>query len=355
MGPAAALVAILALACGHQEPFPSGNVPDVGPWSVNPPVRLTFSGGPDLEPAWLEDGSGIAYSFRQSDTLQDRCIGALPAGGGTRWVAKCVRVEASTDSVEALREVAPGPGARYAWRDARSKVKRVAPDVGSIRLGTLGRTDTGTAVRSIPYLAPSGNVHLAVTHLRWLSPTMLTYVGATAHYGLECGRCLDTTLTGLEVTLLDLTASPAAVSIVPNTYAASSVWPAPDGASLYYTLGGDSRVYRQSLAGGAVTVVHDFGPRGIARDVCVRGEKLVAVVGGQVSFTDDEVVGPVQRDRGGALVLVDLVSGRETNVPLPAKRLRRPTISPDGRRVVVEATDSTPLRTMPDLWLLELP
>jgi len=354
-GPAAALVAILALACGHQDPFPAGGVADVGPWSPNPPVRLTFSRGSDMEPAWLEDGSGIAYSFQQEETTQDRCLGALPAAGGTRWVAKCVRVVADTDSVEALREVAAGPGARFAWRDARSKIGRLGPDVGSIRLGTLGRTDTGTAIRSIPYLAPSGNLHLAVTHLRWLTPTMLTYVGATAFYGLECGRCQDTTLTGLEVTLLDLAASPAAVSIVPNTYPASSVWPAADGASLYYTLGGDSRVYRQSLASGAVTVVHDFGALGIARDVSVRGERLVAVVGGAVIFTDDPELGPVQRDKGGPLMLVDLADGQVTGIPLPVVNVRRPALSPDGRRVVVEAMDPTRFRPVPDLWLLELP
>lgn len=351
---AAVLVAMLALACDHQASFPSGDVPDAGPWAPAPPVRLTFSTRVDREPAWLVDGSGIAYSFQQGDSATDLCLGALPAAGGTRWVDKCVRVAADTDSVEALREVAAGPGGRFAWRDSRSKIRRIAPDVGSIRLGTLARTDTGTAIHPIPYLAPSGNLHLAITHLRWLTPTTLTYVGAMAFYGLTCGRCQDTTLTGLEVALLDLAASPAAVSIVPNTYPASSVWPAADGASIYYTLGGDSVVYQQWLASGAVTMVHDFGSRGIVRDVSVRGARMVAVVGGQVIFTNDPELGPVQRDRGGDLVMVDLASGNETEVLLPEMLVRRPALSPDGRRVVVEMIPAR-ARPIPDLWLLELP
>src|SRR5436309_1960365 len=110
-------------------------------------------------------------------------------------------------------------------------------------------------------------------------------------------------------------ASPAPPA-VPATLYASSVAPGGTADVIFFTLGGDSRVFRRVRSGATDSVVHDFGAAGIARDVQVAGTRLVAVVGGTISFAYDSLLGyAVQRDAGGFLYLVDLETGAETVLP----------------------------------------
>jgi hypothetical protein len=347
------LAVLLGSACAHQDPFPSGEVPDGGPWSPTPPIQLTLSAGPDLAPAWLLDGSGLAYSFRPEGDL-DRCLGVLPPGGGTRRSEKCVRNDPARDSVDALTEVAAGPGGRAAWVDARSLNGHIPPDRGAIRIGTLAPGDTGIPVRTLPYVAPSGATHAAATHLGWLDATRLIYIGADVFYTRACMSCkLDTVVVWREAMLLDLSAAPPAPQTIPNTAEATSLWPGGDGASIYYTRAGDTRVFQQVLASGAVSEVHDFGALGIARDVSVRGTSLVAVVGGRVSYGTDPLLGPVQRDGGGPIIAVNLTTGGERTLPFGTRLARRTVLAPDGQTIAAEGYDTLGNVLESDLWLLE--
>jgi hypothetical protein len=331
-------------------------VPDGGPRDPALPRQLTYNLGQDLEPAWMIDGSALAYSFQPAPDTNNRCLALLPPAGGTIRGIKCVRTDTHHDSVTALTEVTPGPGGLAAWVDARGLRGRTAPDQATIRVGTLTGSDSGAPVRSLPYLAPSGLLHVTATHIGWLNPNTLTYVGADVFYTRACSGCkLDTLVIGREVARLDLTASPPNVSVVPNTDLATSVWPAADGTSIYYTVAGDSRVFNQVLSSGSVTMVHDFGGLGIARDVCVRGSILVAVVGGNVAFSNDPVFGPRQDDAGGFLYRVDLGTGAETAIGFPGHLARRAAVLPAGSQVAVEGLDSAGASPIADLWLLGLP
>jgi hypothetical protein len=166
-------------------------------------------------------------------------------------------------------------------------------------------------------------------------------------------------VTGVEIARIDLSGPTPQVGIIPGTSLASSVQPSADAKSIYFTVGGSSVVYRENLATANVQVVHDFGVAGIARDVQVSGNTLVAVVGGFITFATDPNLGPVTRDFGGALIAVDLTSGQETDISLAGYVHRRPALSPSGRKLVVEAyqvvgAPGMPLRNA-DLWLLEEP
>ena len=83
--------------------------------------------------------------------------------------------------------------------------------------------------------------------------------------------------------LLDLSAPGTSPVVLPGTDFASGVSPGPTSDEVYYTLNGDTRVYRRVLSTGDQSVVHDFGAAGIARDVHVAGGRLTAVVGGRVN------------------------------------------------------------------------
>jgi hypothetical protein len=128
------------------------------------------------------------------------------------------------------------------------------------------------------------------------------------------------------------------------------VWPSADHAALLYTRAGDSRVFHQTLIGGTVTVVHDFGAGRVVRDAQVGSGRLWAVVDGAVG-------GPT--DRGGRLSVVDLTTGQETLYPDLSRYFRRPAVSGAGSRVAVQAygvtypAPDTLIETVADLWLID--
>jgi Tol biopolymer transport system component len=138
-----------------------------------------------------------------------------------------------------------------------------------------------------------------------------------------------------------------------------------DGQTIYYTLGGDSRVYRRSLPSGEVTAFYDFGSGTIVRDPQVRGTHLVAVVGGSVLYRFEDAHGNVQRDEGGDLVVVNLSDGSRRLFPGDSVLFRHPVISPDGSHVVVEVQPFAPVHSeldsdfnapnhRADLWLFAM-
>jgi hypothetical protein len=115
------------------------------------------------------------------------------------------------------------------------------------------------------------------------------------------------------------------------------VSPGASEDEVYYTLNGDARVYREQLSTGTVTVVHDFGAAGFARDVHVVGDRMAAVVGGRVAFAVDPSLGPTQWDSGGVVHVVNLQDGSDMILDAPGPGLsRRPQLSPSGSAVVAE-------------------
>jgi hypothetical protein len=177
----------------------------------------------------------------------------------------------------------------------------------------------------------------------------------------------DTFVTGLDIVRLDLAGSTPVFEVIPGTDNASSVAVTGETNVIYYTLGGDSKVYRRDLASGAVTVFYDFGPGEIARDVAVDGTRLVAVVGGSILYQFEAPHnGFVQRDEGGDLHFVDVATSAHTVFATDTVLFRHPVFSPDGQRLVVEASPFAPIHTGPDsdfnatnhrvdLWLFDLP
>src|SRR5690348_2715089 len=98
---------------------------------------------------------------------------------------------------------------------------------------------------------------------------------------------------------------------LPGTDFASGVSPGASSDEIYFTVAGDSRVFRRTVSTGETAVAHDFGSAGIARDVDVAGGRLAAVVGGRVGVATDPQLGTFQSDNGGIVHVVDLASGAD--------------------------------------------
>jgi WD40-like Beta Propeller Repeat len=345
---ALAVLASLLAGCSHSKPF-AEREGSTAPFDPSPPIRLTLNPGHDGEPSWLPDGSGILYSARQPDRDDgDTCLAELPGTGGGQRRLVC-DVPGDRETTDALQAPAAAPDGRLALLTAgNGTIGGNTPVFLGIALApTLDASDAQT-VRRLPFSPPGGLFQDYAGYLHWIDDRVI-YVGQRFWAVLRCpdrGCPLDTLITGTEVSILD-PAAPDQLTFIPGTREATGMIPIEDGTAILFTLPSDSRVYRRSLDGGEVSVVHDFGAAGIARDVHVAGTRLAAVVGGRIAYGNDpRIGGAVQWDSGGVLHIVDLDGGAEVVFDTPDRLYRRPAVSPDGSRVVVE---SFPLIVSPGL------
>ena len=331
------LAAVLALGCGHTEPFTTPPTGSEQPFDATPPVRLTYNTAADRWPGWLTDGSAFLYSAQQADRADgDVCLAVMPRGGGSQRDLWC-DIPAGAERRDALQSAAPAPDGRLAYVSVTGTIAGVNPIAEGIALASGLDPRDAPIVRSFPVTPPGGVAEGTAEHLRWLDATRLVYVGQQFRTNQECPTCpLDTVRVGLEVSLLDLSAPGSTPTALPGTGAASGAATGGDPDLVYYTVGGDSRVYRRRLSSGAVDVAHDFGAAGIVRDISVAGDRLAAVVGGRVTFALHPVLGQVQWDSGGELHVVNLTTGEDSFLEAGTRLFRRPALAPAGDALVAE-------------------
>lgn len=347
LGLAGALACLAA--CEHARPFGEADLGPNVPAGSAFPRRLTFGAGENLTPAFLPDGSGIVYSYLRTDLPSGgHCLGILPPEGGSRTAEICHVVLRPADSTNALFEPAVGPDGWIAYVRESAVPGRTVPMSRELVVARLGAADSVRVLQRMPFTL-GGQLYGGASHLRWVDAHTLVYVaGMVAYRSPPSPR--DTVRSGLDVVRVSFGGDSASSTVIPGTRYASSV--ALDSlGGIYFTLGGDSRVYRTDAAGGTAAVVYDFGAAGIARDVAVSGGTLVAVVGGSVTFALDTVLGYVQRDGGGYLYKLDLAAGTTVPIAPQDSRLRHPALSPSGARVVAESK----IPGGEPLWLYQVP
>ena len=356
---------LLAAGCDHGTPFQNSPDRPLGPFSSQIPRRLTFSIGDDRTPTWLPDGD-ILYSSERIDRLDhDRCFNVMPADGGTIRRQYCPTNPAEDDSTNLMEAPAVSPSGRIFYHAVTSWIGQQKLGESKLMLGDAGDPANASRLALIPYTAPNGKIHSSIRSPAWTGPETLVYLAEELFY--EGSTFLpDTFFTGRDIVQLDVSTGSPVYTVVPGTDDASSVAITDEPGVIYYTLGGDTRVYRRDGA-GTVTVVYDFGAEGIARDVAISGDHLVAVVGGSVVWQFELDHGSwVQRDEGGDLHFVDLESGSSRVFHADSVLFRHPLFSPDGSRIVVEVQPYAPPHTAPDsdfnatnhradLWLFLVP
>ena len=360
-----ALVLFASMACEHSSPAESEPPLPLPPFSSTSPVRLTFNVADDRTPSWLPDGSGIIYSSERHDRSDhDRCLNVLPPGGGTISASYCQLSPIHDDSTDLMESPAMNADGRLFYHRIVSWVGQQKLGFSALVLGSRESPLQATVVQPLPYTAPNGRFHSSIRSPQWIGRDSLLYLAEQLFYE---GSTFypDTFYTGLDAAILDLSGATPRVEIIPGTDYASGVALGEDGQTLYYTLGGDSRVYRRSLSTGEVTTLYDFGPGTIVRDPQVRGTLLVAVVGGSVLYRFEDAHSYVQRDEGGDLVFVNLSDGSRSLFSGDSVLFRHPVISPDGSHLVVEVQPFAPVHGEPDsdfnapthradLWLFAL-
>jgi hypothetical protein len=298
---------------------------------------------------------------------RDRCIGELPATGGTLRNIICPFTNGSLDSLDTLYEPAPGPGGQLLYLREASPPDGITAINSALVLAPESEPLAAVTIQPYPYTALNGKIHQGISNIRWLSETRAVYLAEKVLYIAPCSACpLDTVRTGIEIVQVDLSGPAPAPTIIPNTDEASSLATGTDPDQIFFTRNGDARVYRLTLSTGDLSVVHDFGPGVIARDVSVVGNRMFAVTGGRVSFVIDPTLGSLQQDAGGTLQMVDLASGNASPLIVIERFFRRPAASPRGDRMVAEAFQAiittcglicrdTTISKVADLWLFDIP
>jgi hypothetical protein len=356
----AAWGALLA-GCTHGDLFRAPVFGTTDPYSSAGPVRLTLSAGIDLWPSWLPDGSGILYTSERLDRLdRDWCLAVLPPGGGRITRTLCENTKPGEDSVETFQSASVSPDGRVLFVRSSGPARTPGATEKLVRsrglmMGSIAGPLSAQRIFSIPFTPPGYRTLGDLSQIRWLGPNTIVYRGdlvATVCVFVSIGCRGVYVQSGIALIYQILGEAPVRI-VLPGTDYASSVAAGESGDELYYTLGGDSRVYRLTLSTYAVSVVHDFGAAGIARDVDVRGTKLVAVVGGPIIFNFNSTINAgIQFDTlGGDVHVVDLSTGADTTLAAQGRLFRHPALSPAGNWVVAESKSSGSW----DLWLLGVP
>ena len=325
------IVALLLAGCDHTGPFPPQQPANAPPRGGGNPVLVTYNLGTDLRPAWLPDGSGFFYTQERMDRAdQDRCLVRMNEDGGSVLEAICDRSASTDDSIATFEWAAVSSDERLAYLRAGTPVSppTLAPRTLELRLGT--RTEpAGAAVRAFPYTASSGQMHQSFSFLQWIDASHLVYLAENVSYPAPCPGCApDTVRTGLEIVTIEV--GTGAMEILPGTAGATGV--ALSGSdTVYYTLDTSSTIWRRVRSTGGVSGAHTFPE--VVMEVSAGGGRLAVVTG------------------FGALWYVDpWGTVLQLEAPTPTF-FRRPALSPNGRRLIVEGYTTS---TAADLWLFQL-
>jgi hypothetical protein len=340
-------VALAALAgCEHTAPFRPDDGGAVGPLNPGSIAQLTFSLGQDVIPAWLPDGSGLVFTAERRDRADhDRCLAFLPGDGGaiSRYVCS---TSAADDTINVFDEAALlGDSMAYVRAGTERFLPGLGPDRQALVVAPIADPNATRVVQQIPFTTPWGATYDAISHVAWLGPGRLAFIGEHVTFPRPCSSCApDTVRVGIGLVIADVAGAAPVYTRMPDGDSASSLAVDPGGIIIiYFTRNGDTRVFRRVGPSLPTDTVLDFGAAGVVRDIAVRGGTLVAVVGGIVGT-------PTSPDEGGALFLV--AGAAMARIGDPDLLYRRPALSPDGARLVVSARDSV---SSTNLWLFQLP
>ena len=277
------LLLLLAAACGHSEPFagPESSSSDE-PFSPGAPIRLTFDPGMDVHPSWSPDGESLAYTFQPTDRNDaDRCIGILPAGGGTRR-GFCYDAADGFARTDALEWPAISSAGSIIYSHYISGVGDRVPDRGTLKVASIDAPIPGRVVLTLPNsLGGVGFIRTGQTE--WLDDEHV--IVAAQDYlmlgNIANGNKKDTTFIGVALLRGTIAASSASFAVIAGTDSATGFAISADRAQIYFTRYQDARLYRVPIAGGTPEVVYTALPNGsdlLLRNPTRLGNAIAAVV-----------------------------------------------------------------------------
>ncbi|MEO5798124.1 MAG: hypothetical protein ABIZ70_14690 [Gemmatimonadales bacterium] len=349
--------ALTIAACAHSTPADDGTLPALtGPLTLSAPVRLTFNDGMDHVASFSDDGTTLLYAFQEKLPLPpvvvsrpdaDRCIGVMPAAGGTRQ-SICRPDLTGLDSTDAFEHATVNAAGALLYAAYSSRIGSLITNGGTLRLASLGAPWPGRALLTTPTVTAGISFdHFGV--IRWASPTLFfvevhdqTLIG-NPYNELK----LDTLALGLGILRGDLSGSGVVFTAVTGADSANGFDLSAGRDSLYFTRLDDATLYAIPIGGGARSVVYTEpagGGRRILRDP-VRVGTRIAVVRQNYQARLQQLSPPTGLEAGAAIQLVRPSDGTATTLVAASGSASTQgslaafgamAASPDGCRLVVE-------------------
>lgn len=287
---------LAVLACGHSEPFPPLDHGTNDPYQPGPPDRLTANTGDDGEISFTPDGKELIY------VVNRRCIGFLPAHQGRAREWRCAPPEEGI--LDRYRFPALSPRGRLAWQITRQREFESGPFYSAVLVAPLGDLRDSAEVTPVPFRSVVDDfLHREITRLIWVRGDSLVIVADSIVYLTDPSN----------------RSQPRTYERLALPGPAYSVQAGKGGRVLYLRIRGESRVIEFNLQSRSVATLHDFGTSAV--DVVAIGERHLA--------------GALP----GALVKIDLETGRADTFPTFTLELNELAITPDGSDIIASGLD----------------
>ncbi len=333
------------LGCSHPDSFPIV-APTVGPFGSASDVQLTFNPEQDYWPTWSQDGRSILYAYvQQGGNPQHRCMGILPAAGGTRIWEMCDNRAVEKDSTNSFIAYALSSSGQLLYVTAVSDTG-FAPRALSKRI-TFWLADTATpyqrtALISLKYTIDNTGT-LWYSDIAWTGPnTFVALEQGMAIPGIPpkgCDIVRDSIFGAGQVVSGTIANGKATLQGIAGTNGAAAYSLAEGGASIVFTRAGSgARLYRVPIAGGTANPVSGIiGDNAMPVGVGCRGSACVVAAdnlvldGAPPPFCADPPVSGTQ-----TLFGVDLTTGTVQPLLTNTLVLATPVVSLATGNVVLQ-------------------
>ena len=333
--------AVVLAACSHSGPFDGGSITPAGPDIVGSDVRLTTNAGQDYWPSWSEDGAGILYRFAQPGHADDdRCIGLLPAGGGTRLWSMCDNRFGQADSSSSFAGAALGADGRLLYEEIIAKA-----NANTFAHNILWLADSAAPFGRqslITFPVPVGaTLVTALNSVQWTAKDRFIAEAQDVQFTVPCRNCLalDTTFVGLMVVTGSITSTSATLAAVDGTAGAYDYSLAAKGALVVFVRSA-LNVEQVPISGGTPTLVTSFGLTGNRSILGLTCKGASCIV-----LTSEPNASPPTH----SLWKLSLTDGSLTLLRTSTTALRSPKVAPGNGDLVVQSG----LLSAADLYLFK--
>ncbi len=331
------LLILLVGACDHTAPFDVQDPEPLGPFGHDLPIQLTFNVGEDWHPSANTDF--IVYSrLEASRSDSDRCMAALPVGGGTLSGVFCAGGSYADSMVDAWIEPAPSPDGRIAYVRDRGRPFGFGPSTRRLAVTPLEDPDDILFELAVPIWLDDGRRVTAIQQISWSSQDVLRFLAGEDVYTVDPPALPDTSFVPFRVVELNL--ETGLVREFGATEGTPAFTAAPDGG-VWFVLGSellhlapdsDTALSVGFFSAPAISVA-PVGPRPVA----VVLKTLVAPDGSVSTWTEVE--------------WLDLATGGPAGSLLPPGLAGRIAGVPGTRHLVAEVSSGGKT----NLWLLQVP
>lgn len=287
---------LVILACGHSEPFPPLDHSTDDPFQPGPPDRLTANTGDDGEISFTPDGKELMY------VVSRRCIGFLPAHQSRAREWRCAPPEEGI--ADRYRFPALSPSGRLAWMVSRQREFESSPFYQAVLVAPLRDLRDSAEVTPVPFRSVVDDyLHRDITQLVWVRGDSLVIVADGFLYLTDPANRTQ----------------PRAYERLALPGSAYSVQTGRGGRVLYLRVWGETRVIEFDVQSRSVATLHDFG----------------TIPVGLVAVGERHLVGAMP----GALLRIDLKTGRTDTFPTFTLEFNELAMTPDGSDIIGSGLD----------------